>query len=66
MVKRVLDLNTSDLEDMDKENILSSIKAAEGRTIASEIIGVAPPLLADVSNVEFAANFGAVPAALAV
>lgn len=59
MLKRILDLNASDLTNMTKEDIISSIKGAEGRTIASEIIVVAPPLLWDVSNAELASSFGA-------
>ncbi len=59
MVKRILDLETSDIYRMNKEEKLTSIKAGEGRTIISEIICVAPPLLWDVSNVELAAAFGA-------
>lgn len=59
MVKRILDLETSDIYRMNKEEKLTSIKAGEGRTIISEIICVAPPLLWDVSNAELAAAFGA-------
>lgn len=59
MVKRILDLNFSDIQKMDKEEKLLSIKTGEGRTIISEIISIAPPLLWDISNVELAAAFGA-------
>lgn len=59
MLKRILDLNTSDIANMNKEEKLLSIKSAEGRTIVSEIITIAPPLLWDVSNVELASAFGA-------
>jgi len=59
VLKRILDLNASDLASMTKEEKLLSIKAAEGRTLVSEIIGVFPPILYDVSNVEVACAFGA-------
>jgi len=59
MVKRILDLNSSDIKHMSKLDILQSIKAAEGRTIVSEVIGVFPPLYGDVSNVELVCAFGA-------
>ncbi len=59
MLKRILDLNASDIANMNKEEKLLSIKSAEGRTIVSEIITIAPPLLWDVSNAELASAFGA-------
>ncbi|WP_369426136.1 MULTISPECIES: DUF7916 family protein [Oceanotoga] len=58
-MKRILDLNASDIKNLNKEDILNSIKAAEGRTVMSEIIGKYPPILGDVSNVEVACSFGA-------
>ncbi|PWJ95647.1 hypothetical protein C7380_10461 [Oceanotoga teriensis] len=58
MIKRILDLNASDIKKLNKEDILNSIKAAEGRTVMSEIIGKYPPILGDVSNVEVACSFG--------
>ncbi|KGG79492.1 PEP phosphonomutase [Caloranaerobacter azorensis H53214] len=59
MVKRILDLNSSDIYKMSKSEIIQSIRAAEGRTIVSEVIGVYPPLYGDVSNVELVCSFGA-------
>lgn len=59
MVKRILDLDSSDLKHMSKDDIIQSIKAGEGRTIVSEVIGVFPPLYGDVSNVELVCAFGA-------
>ena len=50
MIKRMLDISASDLKDMSKNDKLKSIKIAEGRTISSEVITVAPPLLTDISN----------------
>ncbi|KPU27373.1 PEP phosphonomutase [Caloranaerobacter sp. TR13] len=59
MVKRILDLNSSDIYKMSKNEIIQSIRAAEGRTIVSEVVGVYPPLYGDVSNVELVCAFGA-------
>ncbi|PAB56897.1 DUF7916 family protein [Anaeromicrobium sediminis] len=59
MVKRILDLSYSNLNDMTKEEKLISIRLAEGRTLISEIICIVPPLLGDISNGELAASFGA-------
>lgn len=59
MAKRILDLSSSDLKEMNKEDILLSIRGAEGRTIVSEVISVVQPILLDVSNAELAASFGA-------
>lgn len=58
-MKRILDLNASDLEGMTKAQKLQSIKAAEGRTMVSEVITIAPPILNNISNVELASAFGA-------
>lgn len=59
MIKRILDLNASDLKNMTKADKLQSIKASEGRTMVSEIITIATPLLYNISNVELASAFGA-------
>ncbi len=59
MVKRILDLNSSDIKNMNKKEKLLSITSGEGRTVVSEVISIAPPLLWDVSNVELASAFGA-------
>ena len=59
MIKRILDLNASDIVNMTKAEKLQSIKAAEGRTMVSEVITTAPPLLTNISNVELASAFGA-------
>ncbi|WP_207644735.1 haloacid dehalogenase-like hydrolase [Caloranaerobacter ferrireducens] len=59
MIKRILDLNTSDIYKMSKNEIIQSIRAAEGRTVVSEVVGVYPPLYGDVSNVELVCAFGA-------
>lgn len=59
MQKRILDLEAKELANMNKTQKLESIKAAEGRTVVSETIGVFQPVLFDISNVELAAAFGA-------
>ncbi|MBN4062700.1 MAG: PEP phosphonomutase [Alkaliphilus sp.] len=59
MVKRILDLDTSDMYKLSKSEIIKSIKLAEGRTIVSEVLGIYPPLYGDVSNVELVCAFGA-------
>ena len=59
MIKRFLDCNSTDFRAMTKKEILTSIKASEGRVIVSEIIGPVQPLLYDISNAELAAAFGA-------
>lgn len=58
MIKRILDLNSSDIKNMDKEEKLLSIKTGEGRTLVTEVICIEPPALWDVSNVELASAFG--------
>ncbi|GFN35956.1 DUF7916 family protein [Tepidimicrobium xylanilyticum] len=59
MVKRILDLDFSDIKKMSKSEKLLSIKNGEGRTIMSEIVCTFPPILGDISNMELAAAFGA-------
>lgn len=59
MIKRSIDWNASDIYHMSKEEKLMNIWASEGRTLISEIVSTAPPLLSDVSNVELACGFGA-------
>ena len=43
----------------DRQEFLYAIRASEGRTIASETIGIAMPMLVDITNAEFAASQGA-------
>ncbi|MCH4890829.1 haloacid dehalogenase-like hydrolase [Acidaminobacter sp. JC074] len=57
-MKRIIDrFGVNDA--FNNEDLLESIKKAEGRTMVSEIICPITPLLYDVSNVELAAAFGA-------
>jgi hypothetical protein len=58
MGKRLLDCNTSDILSMDKNRILESIAASEGRVVVTEIIGAFQPLLFNLSNAELACAFG--------
>ncbi|GFH89740.1 hypothetical protein IMSAGC002_00985 [Lachnospiraceae bacterium] len=58
-VKRMLDCVASDLAGFTKADYLKSIAGSEGRVIACECIGLTMPILADVTNAEFAAAMGA-------
>lgn len=59
MTKRLLDCNASDFIKMNKEELLHSIAASEGRVLVSEVIGLVQPVLYNISNAELAAAFGA-------
>ena len=58
-MKRLLDANASDFAAMTAPQLIESIRLAEGRTVAAEVIAIAPPLLDKISNVELAAGMGA-------
>ncbi len=58
-MKRILDCCASDFAAMTPKELLASIAASEGRTIACETIGAIQPMLGDVTNAEFAASMGA-------
>ena len=58
-MKRILDANASDFAAMTAPELVESIRLSEGRTVAAEVIAIAPPLLDKVSNVELAAGMGA-------
>jgi hypothetical protein len=58
MTKRLLDCNTSDILNMNKNQILESIAASEGRVVVTEIIGAFQPVLFNLSNAELACAFG--------
>lgn len=58
-MKRFLDCNSSDFEKMTSKELLESIGKSEGRIVACETIGVAMPMLGDVTNAEFVAAMGA-------
>jgi hypothetical protein len=59
MVKRLLNANASDFTAMNARDLVESIRLSEGRTVAAEIVAIAPPLLDGVSNAELAAAMGA-------
>ncbi|NCC08887.1 MAG: haloacid dehalogenase-like hydrolase [Clostridia bacterium] len=59
MAKRLLDCFASDIAKFTKADLLSSIAKSEGRVLAAETIGTVMPMLADVTNAEFAAAMGA-------
>ncbi|MEG1847823.1 MAG: haloacid dehalogenase-like hydrolase [Lachnospiraceae bacterium] len=58
-MKRFLDCNASDFETCTKAELLQAIAGSEGRVLLSETIGMAMPLLGDVTNAELAASMGA-------
>ncbi|MEM1485705.1 haloacid dehalogenase-like hydrolase [Oscillospiraceae bacterium PP1C4] len=59
MVKRFLNCNASDFAVCSKQDLLTAIVESEGRTLLSETIGMAMPILGDVTNAELAASMGA-------
>lgn len=59
MLKRLLDCNTTDLENMNKDQILKSIAMSEGRILACETIGAVQPMLGNITNAEFVSAMGA-------
>lgn len=59
MPKRLLDCAASDFEKMDKDGLLFSIGASEGRVLTCETIGTVTPLLGDVTNAELVSSLGA-------
>lgn len=58
-MKRFLDCNSSDFNEMSGKDLLESIRKSEGRIIVCESIGVVMPMLLDVTNGELAAAMGA-------
>ena len=58
-MKRMLNLTPSEMIDLSKEELLYAIAASEGRVLASETIGIAMPMLVDISNAELSAAMGA-------
>lgn len=58
-IKRLLDLDAKDFLTLSKDYLLKSIKAAEGRTIMSEVQGTVDPVPFNVTNAEIARAFGA-------
>jgi len=58
-MKRILDCQSSDFQNMTAKDLLDAIAGSEGRTIACETIGAIIPMLGDITNAEFAAAMGA-------
>lgn len=59
MIQRLINASASDFQSMTPADLLASIRKSEGRTIVSEVITQASPLLKSVTNAELAAAFGA-------
>ncbi len=57
--KRLLDCSASDMQKMDKAELLYAIRASEGRVMVSESIAITQPLLNTITNAELAASQGA-------
>lgn len=58
-MKRIFELTTKDIEDINKSELKEIIKDSEGRTVMSESIISYTPYIREVSNLELAASFGA-------
>lgn len=59
MSERLLDLRPAELIRLNGKELVESIKASEGRTVACEVVCPVMPLFYDVTNAELAAAFGA-------
>ncbi|MBG9981642.1 haloacid dehalogenase-like hydrolase [Aerococcaceae bacterium DSM 111020] len=59
MVKRLLSANPSEIKAFNRTELIESIRSSEGRIILSENIVVPTANIADVTNAELAASFGA-------
>jgi hypothetical protein len=59
MMKRLLDCTASELHKMNKTELLTSIRASEGRVMVSETIAAASPVIPGLTNAELAASQGA-------
>lgn len=59
MMKRFLDCNFSDMEVMNKKELLESLEASEGRVLIAECSLCHDSLLPPISNAEISAAFGA-------
>lgn len=59
MVKRLISANTSEIMAMNREELLQSIHASDGRVVLSENIVTRETIVAEVTNAEIAKSFGA-------
>lgn len=57
-MKRIFELTMKDIERMDKNTLIETIKTSEGRTVMAETVVTVPTLIYGVSNMELAAAFG--------
>ena len=58
-MKRMLDMTPRELTNLNKEEFLYAIASSEGRVMVSETIGIAMPMLVDITNAELASAMGA-------
>lgn len=58
-MKRIFELTTKDMEDINKNTLKEIIEKSEGRTVMSENIISYTPYIREVSNLELSASFGA-------
>lgn len=58
MIKRITDVTPTEFQRMSAKELVESIRAAEGRTIAAEVVCRIPPLVDGVTNAELAAAMG--------
>jgi len=59
LIKRITDVTSTEFQEMSVEELVKSIRAAEGRTVAAEVVCRIPPLVDGVTNAELAAAMGA-------
>jgi len=59
MFKRYLDCCASELADIQRQDLLDSLRQSEGRILVSETIAAIQPLLVTITNAELAASQGA-------
>lgn len=58
-MKRILDCRASDFLTFNRNDLIESIRKAEGRTVLAEVIPTVQPLYPEVTNAELARAFGA-------
>lgn len=58
-MKRLMSCTSSEMLKMNREELLQSIKASEGRVILSENVATVTPTISDCTNSELARAFGA-------
>ncbi|WP_265455603.1 haloacid dehalogenase-like hydrolase [Enterococcus sp. HY326] len=59
MVQRLISANSSEILKMNREELLQSIKASEGRVVLSENVVVHPSVAGDITAAEMARAYGA-------